>query len=301
MPHQCIIKSVMVPTNKQAQDKSRVIKFVGTAQAVDRMGDVVEASGWELENYTKNPVFLWDHNPSLLPIGKTLVIERHGDQLTFDVEFATADLNPFADTVYRQYKNGFLSAVSVGFIPKEYDFIRDEHGMITGLRIKKQELLELSAVGIPAHPDALAVGEGKAFQAQVKAVTAKAEKPTPGMTLEEFAVKAIQSAKGEIDMEELRRLQEAFAAQQAENADLKQQVADIAKQVGDLVELKQLVELASKSIDALIKSLAILVQQKPVEVKSSPALPSTFDVTRLTGALETALSKLGSNSFTPKK
>jgi hypothetical protein len=54
-------------------------------------------------------------------------------------------------------------------------------------------------------------------------------------------------------------------------------------------------------MDALTKSLAILVQQKPVEVKSSPALPSTVDLTKLTGALETALSKLGSGSFTPKK
>ena len=54
------------------------------------------------------------------------------------------------------YRGGFLNAVSVGFIP-----VRWENGSADSLFRRKyleQELLEVSAVAIPANPDALALG-----------------------------------------------------------------------------------------------------------------------------------------------
>ena len=61
-----------------------------------------------------------------------------------------------ARIAYGLYKGGFLNAVSVGFIP-----VRWEDGSEKlGYRRKyiEQELLEVSAVAIPANPDALALG-----------------------------------------------------------------------------------------------------------------------------------------------
>ena len=68
-----------------------------------------------------------------------------------------------ARIAYGLYKGKFLNAVSVGFIP-----IRWETGSAeAGYRRKflEQELLEVSAVGIPANPEALQLGlKAGAFQ-----------------------------------------------------------------------------------------------------------------------------------------
>ena len=50
-----------------------------------------------------------------------------------------------------KYANKFMRAVSVGFRPLEFEFIDGGNG----IRFTKQELLELSAVPVPAHPKAL--------------------------------------------------------------------------------------------------------------------------------------------------
>jgi Caudovirus prohead serine protease len=68
------------------------------------------------------------------------------------VQFAT-DANPAAKIAYSLYRDRFLNAVSVGFIPLRWE----EGGPEAGFRRRylEQELLEVSAVGLPANPDAL--------------------------------------------------------------------------------------------------------------------------------------------------
>ena len=78
-----------------------------------------------------------------------------GPYLFQRIQFAV-EVNPLAKLAYGLYQGGFLNAVSVGFIP-----IRWEDGNAeAGYRRKylEQELLEVSAVCIPANPNALACG-----------------------------------------------------------------------------------------------------------------------------------------------
>jgi hypothetical protein len=101
----------------------------------------------------KNPVFMWAHQYDQPPIGKVVAVSATGGQVIEDVEFADAEIYPFADIVYRLYLGGFLNAVSVGFIPLEW-----ENGKKDGdprKRYTKQEMLETSAVPVPSNPDAL--------------------------------------------------------------------------------------------------------------------------------------------------
>jgi len=53
--------------------------------------------------------------------------------------------------LYQMYKGGFMSAVSVGFMPDERVW-SEEQG---GIRFLSQEMLEFSAVPVPANPEAL--------------------------------------------------------------------------------------------------------------------------------------------------
>ena len=67
-------------------------------------------------------------------------------------QFAS-DANPMAKIAYGLYRGGYLNAASVGFIPLEW-----RNGAKTGEPARvytRQELLEVSAVGIPANPNAL--------------------------------------------------------------------------------------------------------------------------------------------------
>src|SRR5207244_9452332 len=63
--------------------------------------------------------------------------------------------NPIAKIAYGLYRGKFLNAVSVGFVPVRWENATEK----TTYRRKyiEQELLEVSAVGIPANPNALAL------------------------------------------------------------------------------------------------------------------------------------------------
>jgi HK97 family phage prohead protease len=134
-----------------------IIDFRSSDETVDRYNEVIVAAGWKLENYRKNPVVQNAHryDSVLDTIGKSIVTDVRGNELYQRVEFAV-DANPIAKITYDLYKGGFLRAVSVGFIPKRWENGSQE----VGYRRKylEQELLEVSAVGIPANPNALKLG-----------------------------------------------------------------------------------------------------------------------------------------------
>lgn len=137
-----------------AEADAPVIEFVASDDTLDRYDEVIVAQGWELTNYQRNPVFQNSHKYGdvIFTLGKALATSIRGNALVQRIEFAVA-INPVAKLAYELYKGGFLNAVSVGFIPLEWE----DGGGATAYRRKfiKQELLELSAVSIPANPNAL--------------------------------------------------------------------------------------------------------------------------------------------------
>lgn len=144
-------------------------RFVASTAAPDRDGDTIDPAGWQLENYRKNPVFLWAHNYSRLPLGRADA-QIEGTQLVIDVEWDTAD--PFAAEVQRKYAEGFLNAVSVGFAPIK---AIPRGGDSFGLHFLEQDLLEVSAVPVPSNPQALAMRSAPAWEAVRKGFDERAE------------------------------------------------------------------------------------------------------------------------------
>lgn len=139
--------------------KDRKATFIASDESEDRMGDIIRAKGWELSEFRKNPVLLWGHNASELPIGIVEDIRVVGKQLMADVVFATKELNPFADHVFQMVKAGIIRAVSVGFSPDETKVRLDKKGNFLGYEFLKQQLHELSVVNVPANANALAVAK----------------------------------------------------------------------------------------------------------------------------------------------
>jgi len=165
---------VSSPPGAEAEHRP-IIDFVASSQALDRYGEVIVPAGWQLEHYRRNPVFQNAHQYGdvIFTLGKALITEVRdvsGRSTLFQrIEFAT-EINPMARIAYGLYRGKFLNAVSVGFIP-----IRWENGNAeAGYRRKylEQELLEVSAVGIPANPEALQLGlqAGAVERADVQAL-----------------------------------------------------------------------------------------------------------------------------------
>ena len=60
---------------QDARDKADGLDFVLSDETVDRMGEIITADGWELDNFKKNPIALFNHN-SNFPIGKWKGLQR---------------------------------------------------------------------------------------------------------------------------------------------------------------------------------------------------------------------------------
>lgn len=135
--------TVMVKANKS----TGTFSFIASTNAIDRQGEVIDPAGWELKRFMDNPVILWAHNYSELPIGKAIKTYVDERGLIVDGVFASAEANPKAQQVRTLYEEGMLTAVSVGFIPLERN----------GSLITKSELLEISFVPVPANPEALSL------------------------------------------------------------------------------------------------------------------------------------------------
>lgn len=144
-------------------DQNRILRFITSTEDQDRDGDIIEVAGWQIDNYMKNPVVLFGHDYTSLPVGKTVGIELdHGNKrMLQDIKFATRDEYEFADTVYRMCKAGYLNTTSVGFMGIEHEPMFDENKNYKGRRYKKQELLETSIVPVPSNPGALVEARSK--------------------------------------------------------------------------------------------------------------------------------------------
>ena len=139
----------------------RALNVTITTNDVDRSGDIVEPKGAKLANFKKNPVVLMAHDYQGLPIGKASNLTKTDNGIIAKVIFPEEGTYPLADTVYNLYKQKFMRAWSIGFVPiKSEDIVDDEEDkdsktVSRGKRFKTWELLEFSACAVPANPHAL--------------------------------------------------------------------------------------------------------------------------------------------------
>ena len=161
MSEKLMIKTYITDT-KAVEDKGRrVLNVTITTNTIDRDGDIIEPKGINLTNFRKNPVVLMAHDYRGLPIARAENIKKTDNGIISDVVFPEEGVYPLADTVYRLYKDKFMSAWSIGFIPIKMEDIPDDNEKDTeplrrkGRRIKTSELLEYSGCAVPSNPEAL--------------------------------------------------------------------------------------------------------------------------------------------------
>lgn len=138
--------------DKEYEEKENdLYTFVVSTPEVDRYGTIIVPSGIDYTAYLNNPIVLAQHDSDKWPIGRCLGFAMNGENLeaTIQIECITEE----GKKLNKLINAGFVKAVSVGIIPKEY-----EEQTIDGQKVTvytQSELVEFSVVSVPANRQAL--------------------------------------------------------------------------------------------------------------------------------------------------
>jgi HK97 family phage prohead protease len=125
-----------------------VIEGWANKAVVDRGMDYIGKSAWNLKNFEKNPIILFNHDKDK-PIGKALGVQATDEGLYIKARISKSK-DPMVSYVRDMIKEGILNAFSVGFDAGE------EVKSIDGVnQITKAELYEVSVVSMPMNQDSL--------------------------------------------------------------------------------------------------------------------------------------------------
>jgi len=275
------------------------MEFILSDETPDRLGDIISASGWDLENFQKNPIALFNHN-SNFPIGRWHGLKAADGALRGHLEMAPKGTSERIDEIRKLIEAGILRAVSVGFKPIERKPRTGPKDEYLGDYYVKQELVETSLVSVPANPNALAVakslnispatmdmvfaGTGKRDTVPKRrsmggfARSQRRQQRSRAMTLAQRIIdiqSAITDRKTKLD-EHLQKLDDSNVSDadlQTSN-DLNAEIARLEKQHGTLVESEKLLG-ASVAANGKGNGKAVVVHATPKNGKEVP-LTSTI-------------------------
>lgn len=158
---------------KAVDDTGGKRRFTGIASTVstDRMSDIVEPKGMQ----AKLPApLLWQHD-SDEPIGWVVATRVSDTAIEVDCEVANipepGTLKDRLDEAWQSMKSGLVRGLSIGFNPIETARIEGTYGM----RFLAWELLELSAVTIPANADC-SIQTIKSIDSRLRAASGSAQR-----------------------------------------------------------------------------------------------------------------------------
>lgn len=134
---------------RSIDDDERVIEGVASTPTTDRMEDQVDPEGIV---YSLPTPFL-RHHRSDEPVGHVIQLRKSPKAITVKVKFVRVNEPPSLkerlDVAWMEVKTKLVNGLSIGFLPLEWSDIKGTYG----LRFTRWELLEISAVTVPANPE----------------------------------------------------------------------------------------------------------------------------------------------------
>lgn len=133
-------------------DETKPFKFIAVSSNKNRNRLQVIPQGIRTDAFRQNPVILWNYESGEMPIGKVMDLRVEGSNLVAEIIFADKSVNPNGPRVKKAFEQGYLNAVSIGYIPKKTKKLDQNY-----LLIEEAELVEISVVPVPADANALMV------------------------------------------------------------------------------------------------------------------------------------------------
>jgi HK97 family phage major capsid protein len=187
-------------------------EYIMSDESVDRMGEIIQADGWDLESFKSNPIGLLNHRSDAI-IGRWEDVRVVGGQLRGRFSFAEEGTSKTVDEARSLWRQKILRGASVGFRELKKQPLTDEADPHFGpFRYLKQQLLECSLVAVPANANALPVLRSyhllPEISAQIFGKPASQDRPVSrvpakplsrGMTMKTPLTKQIENQQAELN------------------------------------------------------------------------------------------------------
>lgn len=131
---------------KSVDEDKRILEGIASTPTPDRMNDVVVPEGMQ---FSVPFPFLYQHN-SRQPIGQVVEAKVSKDGLRVRVQLAKPGVAEFIDEAWALIKEGLVRGLSIGFRSLEESWDKT----LNGYKFLRTEIMELSAVTIPANAEA---------------------------------------------------------------------------------------------------------------------------------------------------
>lgn len=166
-----------IPIEPKVLDaKTGLVRFIASDETMDHSCEIVRLAGWRFTHFQKNAPFVNSHDYSDVRnlLGQVVGYSVTDGALVEDVQFALTEKgDTLADWVFAMYRDKFLRACSVGFVPSRFTTKWDSDktafiAQITELKLDpasaarlccvylEQEQIELSGCILGCNPNALA-------------------------------------------------------------------------------------------------------------------------------------------------
>lgn len=150
--------------------ETRTITGIASTPKQDRDDDIMDMAGCK---FALPIPLLWQHNHNE-PIGEVTEARVTDDGIEITATIVKIEeegsLKNRTDEAWHSIKSGLVKCLSIGFKLIEYNYMEDSWG----LHIKEWEWYELSAVTVPANPDAMITSVKK-----IKQAFSDAQNPVP--------------------------------------------------------------------------------------------------------------------------
>jgi HK97 family phage major capsid protein/HK97 family phage prohead protease len=164
---------------RELQEEARTFEGWATTPTPDRLGDEIDPKGARFTN----PLPLLHQHDSTQPIGTAKLKRATPEGIAFTATIPKVSepgpLKDRLDTAWGEIKNGLVRAVSIGFRVLKDGIERTAQG--DGLRFTAIEIVELSAVSVPANAEATITNIRNLDQQRAASGTALQASTLPGV------------------------------------------------------------------------------------------------------------------------
>lgn len=214
-----INRAYSVLTVKSIDEDQRILEGIATTPTPDRQNDVVVTEGIE---FNLPLPLLYQHNSSK-PIGSVIEARVSSAGMHIKAKVAKDTGVEFIDEAWKLIKAGLVRGLSIGFRSLEETFDKS----LNGFRFIRSELMELSAVTIPANAEATILSV-KSADAALAAIGRKGQEP-----VKLDITKTTPGASGSITGKDMKTIAEQIQGFEAKRQASAARMTEIMNKAGE--------------------------------------------------------------------
>jgi HK97 family phage prohead protease len=205
---------------KQHATESGGPEYVLGDESIDRHGDQILAARWDVSEFRRNSICLFNHQ-SGFPVGRWTNVRVEGNRLVGKLVLAPEGTSPRIDEIRKLVDARVLCATSVGFRPVSSRPHRDG-----GVIFEKQILVECSIVRVPSNPNCVQIAKSLGISEDVRRLVFTGHSTQPNQARSVIERLDGQIERAEAKKAELLREQQRLLRIQRKHADDAQAAVD---------------------------------------------------------------------------